>query len=120
MRLGGYAMERPRRKSSFWTCDVLRKRTVQKSDVEADSDPMDADAITKILHRAARWLTPKVVEHYRPKDFTDWPKAQQARLELAVQEFRNISRQVRQNELLTVDQFMDGTQLLSGGGECTR
>ena len=102
-------MERPRREK--FILDVRRSaRTVQKSDVEADSDAMDADAITKILHRAALWLTPKVVEHYRPKDFTDWPREQQARLELAVQEFRNRTRKVPQNEPLTVDQFMERTR----------
>jgi len=102
-------MQRPRREK--FILDVRRSaRTVQKSEVEADSDAMDADAITKILHRAALWLTPKLVERYRPKDFADWPKEQRARLELAVQEFRKIARQVTQNELVTVDQFMEGTR----------
>ncbi len=102
-------MERPRREK--FILDVRRSaRTVQKPEVEADSDAMDADAITKILHRAALWLTPKVAEHYRPKDFADWPKDQQARLELAVQEFRKIAGPVPRNEPLTVDQFMEGAR----------
>jgi len=102
-------MERPCREQ--FILDVRRfARTVQKPELEADSDAMDIDAITRILHRAALWLTPKVVEHYRPEDFADWPKEQRDRLDLAVEEFRKIAGQVPQNKPVTVDQFMEGTR----------
>jgi len=71
---------------------------------------MDIDAISRILHRAVLWLSPKVVEHYRPGDFADWPKEQRDRLDLAVEEFRKIAGQALQYKPVTVDQFMEGTR----------
>src|SRR5208282_3605161 len=92
--------------------DVRRSaRTLQKPNVEADSDAADTDAIAKILHRAALWLTPKVVEDYDPDDFADEQADQQDRLRLAVEEFRRIARQVPPDQPATVDQFMKGAEL---------
>ncbi len=103
-------MPRPRREE--FTLDVRRSaRTLQKPNVEADSDAVDTDAIAKILHRAALWLTPKVVEHYDPDDFADEQADQQDRLRLAVEEFRRIARQVPPDQPATVDQFMKGAEL---------
>ena len=79
--------------------------------MEADSDAVDTDAIAKILHRAALWLTPKVVEHYDPNDFADGQADQQNRLRLAVEEFRKTARQVPPDQPATVDQFMEGAEL---------
>ena len=102
-------MQRPRREE--FILDVRRSaRTLQKPNVEADSDAIDTDAIAKILHRAALWLTPKVVEHYDPEDFTGWPKEQQTRLRLAIDEFCRVARQVPPDQPATVDQFMQGTE----------
>jgi hypothetical protein len=85
---------------------------LQKPNVEADSDAVDTDAIAKILHRAAQWLTSKVVEHYNPDDFADEQADQQNRLRLAVEEFRRIARLVPPDQPATVDQFMEGAELL--------
>jgi len=85
---------------------------LQKPSVEADSDAVDTDAIAKILHRAAQWLTPKVVEHYDPDDFADEQADQQNRLHLAVEEFRRIASQVPPDRPATVDQFTEGAELL--------
>ena len=84
-------MPRPRREE--FISDVRRSaRMLQKPNVEADSDALDTDAISRILHRAALWLTPKVVEHYDPDDFADEQADQQNRLRLAVEEFRQDSQ----------------------------
>jgi hypothetical protein len=100
-------MQRPRREE--FILDVRRSaRTLQKPIVEADSDAVDTDAIAKILHRAALWLTPKVVEHYHPDDFTGWPKEEQDRLRAAVEEFRRIAAQVPADKPATIDQFTEG------------
>ena len=102
-------MERPRREE--FILDVRRSaRTLQKPNVEADSDVVDSDAIAKILHRAALWLTPKVVEQYHPEDFADWQKEEQDRLRLAIEEFLKIARQVRPDEPATIDQFTEGVR----------
>ncbi len=83
-------MQRPRREE--FILDVRRSaKTLQKPNVESDSDAVDTDAIAKILHRAAVWLTPKVVERYALEDFTDWPDEQQTRLSLAVDAFRTVA-----------------------------
>ena len=104
-------MPRPRREE--FILDVRRSaRMLQKPNVEADSDAVDTDAIAKILHRAALWLTPKVVEHYDPDDFADEQADQQNRLRLAVEEFRRIARQVPPDQPATVDQFMEGAERL--------
>jgi hypothetical protein len=104
-------MQRPQREE--FILDVRRSaRTLQKSTVETDSDAIDTDVIAKILHRATHWLTPKVVEHYDPGDFTDWAKEQQTRLRLAVDEFRGIARQVPTDQPATIDQFKEGTERL--------
>lgn len=103
-------MQRPRRE--LFILDVRRSaRTLEKPNVEADSDAVDTDAITKLLHGAALWLTPKVVEHYAPEDFTGWEQEQQERLRLAVQEFRQIAQQVPPDQPATITQFMEGTHL---------
>jgi hypothetical protein len=101
-------MQRPRREE--FILDVRRSaKTLQKPNVGADSDVVDTDAIARILHRAAMWLTPKVVEHYRPEDFTGWRQEQQDRLRLAVDRFLQIARQVPPDKLATIDQFTEGT-----------
>jgi hypothetical protein len=101
-------MQRPNREE--FILDVRRSaKTLQKPNVGADSDTVDTDAIARILHRAAMWLTPKVVERYRPEDFTGWPQEQQERLRLAVDGFLQIARQIPPNKLATIDQFTEGT-----------
>ena len=104
-------MPRPRREE--FILDVRRSaRTLQNPNVEADSDAVDTDAIAKILHRAALWLTPKVVEHYDPDDFADEQTDQQNRLRLAVEEFRKLARQIPPDQPATVDHFMEGAERL--------
>ena len=91
--------------------DVRRSaRTLQKPNVKADSDAIDTDAIARILHRAALWLTPKVVEQYDPEDFTSWPAEQRNQLRLAVDEFRRVAWEIRPDQPATVDQFIEGTE----------
>lgn len=100
-------MKRPRREE--FLLDVRRSaKLLQKPSVEADSDAVDTDAIAKILHGAALWLTPKVVEQYRPEDFTAWQEEQQSRLRLAVEEFRTIAGQIPPGKQATVEQFVQG------------
>ena len=71
----------PRPRHEEFILDVRRSaRMLQSPHVQADSDAVDTDAIAKILHRAARWLTPKVVEHYDPDDFASEQTDQQNRL----------------------------------------
>jgi len=104
-------MQRPRREE--FILDVRRSaRTLQKPNVEADSDAVDTDVIARILDRAVLWLTPKVVEHYDPEDFTDWQREQQDRLRLAVEEFVRITRQVLPDKPATIDQFTEGAHRL--------
>ena len=104
-------MQRPRREE--FILDVRRSaRMLRKPNVGADSDAVDTDAIAKILHGAALWLTPKVVDHYRTEDFAGWQHEQQDRLRLAVEEFRKIAGQVQvsPDKQATIDQFMEGTE----------
>lgn len=101
-------MQRPRREE--FILDVRRSaKTLQTANVEADSDVVDTDAIAKILHRAAFWLTPKVVEHYDPEDFANCHEEHRNRLHLAVEEFCKIANQVPSDQPATIDQFMEGT-----------
>jgi hypothetical protein len=102
-------MQRPNREE--FILDVRRAATMlQKPNVQADSNGIDADAIEKILHRAAIWLTPKVVEHYRPEDFTAWPNEAQERLQTAVERFREIAQQVPPDKPATYEQFTEGSR----------
>ena len=106
----GQDMSRPRREE--FILDVRHSaRTLQTPNGAADSDAVDTDAIAKILHRAALWLTPKVVEHYHPDDFAAWQAEQQNRLHLAVEEFRRVARQVPPDQPATVEQFKEGAEL---------
>jgi hypothetical protein len=103
-------MPRPRREE--FVLDVRRAaRALQKPHVEADSDAVDTDAITRILHRAALWLTPKVVAHYDPDDFAGWNAEERVRLRLAVEGFHRVARQVPPGQPATVDQFREGAEL---------
>ena len=104
-------MSRPRREE--FILDVRHSaRLLQRPNVEADSDAVDTDAIARILHRAALWLTPKVVEHYDPADFAGWQADEQERLRLAVEEFRGKALQVPPDQPANVQQFMEGAELL--------
>jgi hypothetical protein len=100
-------MQRPIREE--FILDVRRaERMLQAPKVEADSKGIDTDAIARILQRAALWLTPKVVENYRPEDFTGWTEEWQERLHTAVDRFREIAQQVPSNKPATSDQFTEG------------
>ncbi|MCA9223529.1 MAG: hypothetical protein KDA71_24620, partial [Planctomycetales bacterium] len=83
-------------------------RTLQQPRVETDSDKVDTDAIAEILHRAALWLTPRVVDHYAAEDFTNCSEEQQQRLDLAVNEFRYIAEQVSSDQPADIEQFTSG------------
>lgn len=103
-------MPRPRREE--FILDVRRSAKLQQNpNVETDSDTVDTDAISKILHSASLWLTPKVVEHYDPGDFADWPKDQQDHLHFAVYEFRKLAEQVAPNQPVTEGQYKEGVML---------
>lgn len=102
-------MQRPNREE--FILDVRRAATMlQKPNVQADSNGIDTDAIEKILHGAALWLTPKVVEHYRPQDFSAWAKDYQDRLHAAVERFREIAQQVPPDKPATYEQFTEGSR----------
>jgi hypothetical protein len=102
-------MQRPNREE--FILDVRRaERLFQQPYVQADSNGIDTDAIAKILHRAAIWLTPKIVEQYRPEDFTDWSSESQEGLHLAVDQFRETARQVPPDKPATYEQFTDGSR----------
>lgn len=102
-------MPDPRREE--FILDVRRSaRALQQPDVEADSERVDTDAVSRILDRAALWLSPKVVALYAPEDFADCQSEQQQRLRLAVDGFREIARQVPANQPATVEQFTAGAE----------
>jgi hypothetical protein len=112
-------MERPR--SEEFILDVQRSaRTLRQPTVEADSNTVETDAIAKILHRAALWLTPKVVEHYHPEDFTQWRKEQQDRLRQAVEEYRNKAKLVLPDKPANFDQYMEGANRTQSESSKTR
>lgn len=100
-------MQRPRREE--FILDVRRAaKMLQKPDVEGNSDAVNMDAVSKILHGAALWLTPKVVERYGAEDFADWQKDQQDRLSAAVEQFREIAKDVPPKKPATVAQYTEG------------
>lgn len=93
--------------------DVRRSaRMLHEPNVHADSATVDTDAIARILHRAALWLTPKAIEHYHPDDFKSWKEEQQDRLRQAVERFREFAGQVPPDKPATIDQFTEGTHRL--------
>jgi len=101
-------MQRPSREE--FILDVHRAaRMLQRPTVEADSAAVDTDAISTVLHSAALWLTPKVVENYHPEDFRDWQADQQERLRLAIEDFGRTAGQVGPSEPPTTNQFAEGS-----------
>ena len=72
----------PRREDFF--LDVRRAvRIEQQPRVTFDADLFSEERISKALHGAALWLTPKVVEKYAPEEFEECPEDQQKRLQLS-------------------------------------
>jgi hypothetical protein len=85
-------------------------RFQQRPIVTANSGLVDPDPISRILERAAFWLTPKVVARYDPQDFTSLPADQQVELCSAVDEFRALAASVSPCTNLTNAEFNRGLE----------
>ncbi len=97
----------PRREEFFQ--DVRRAvRPEQQPKVTTDSDVLSEERISKALHGAALWLTPKLLEKYAPEDFEEWSEELQKRLTSAVSEFRVAAGEVKPAQAPTRDQFTRG------------
>ncbi len=83
-------------------------RTEQKPTVAADSGRIGTDAISRVLQRAALWLTPKVVEKYDPSVFSYLPEDQQDQLRRAVDDFRAVAGTVAPDRPASDDEFRKG------------
>ena len=97
--------------SEEFILDVRRAaRQQQKPTVATDSQLIDPDTISRVLQRAAIWLTPKTVAVYDPAAFTAWPSEQQQELRGAVEGFRSVAATVPPDKPATGLQFRDGLQ----------
>jgi hypothetical protein len=67
---------------------------------------------TKLLPHPDRWLTPRVVERYKPEDFSDFPPERQQELRSAVESFRQIATAVPPKTSATLEQAELGAQHL--------
>lgn len=99
----------PRREE--FILDVRRAaRLEQKPTVTTDSELIKADAVAKALHRAAMWLTPKIVEHYDGAEFVGWSADLQEGLHRAIEEFREVAATVSHDTPAANDQFARGIE----------
>ena len=102
-------------KAEEFILDVRRMaRQEQKPIVATDSQLIDPDTAAKALHRAAMWLTPKVVETYDPDAFAESPGSLRDELRSAVEKFRSVAGTVSPNKSPTRQQFQDGLQAFRG------
>src|SRR5262249_48481527 len=91
--------------------DVRRAaRLAEKPTVITSSDLANPDVIAKTLHRAALWLTPKIVEHYDPAEFRDLSPDLQEGLTSSVDNFRTIAATVPADQPATAEQFSRGEE----------
>ena len=72
--------------------------------ITADSPTVNTAELSKVLSRAAIWLTPKSVEDFNAADFPELGE-KQAELQDAVLAFRAIAKEVPNNQPATDDQL---------------
>jgi len=92
----------------LWKAD----RHLAPAQVEADSPYRGVLAVAKLLQRADLWLTPRVVDSYRPEDFSDLPPERQEELRLAVEGFRQVVASVSPRAPATPEQAQQGREHL--------
>ena len=98
-------------KAEEFILDVRRAaRQERKPTVTTDSQLIDPATATKVLQRAAMWLTPKIVATYDPDAFTASPGDIQQELRTAVADFRAIAATVPPDKPATGQQFREGLQ----------
>jgi hypothetical protein len=91
--------------------DVRRAaRLEQRPTAATDSDLINPDALAKVLHRAALWLTPKTVEAYAPAEFMAWDEGLQKELQAAVERFRAVAQAVPPDKPASAEQFRGGLE----------
>ena len=78
--------------------DVRCAVTFMAPRVQADSPFTDTNYIQKMLRGTDLWLTPKVVEAFRPDDFADVDEGLRNDLSKAVKEFRQVAARVNSSE----------------------
>jgi hypothetical protein len=95
--------------------DVRRAaRLAEKPTVITSSGLANPDVIAKTLHRAALWLTPKVVEHYDPAEFGDLSPELRDGLTRAVDTFRVIAATIPVDQSAMPGQFARGEEAFRG------
>jgi hypothetical protein len=77
----------PKREEFFLS--VRTAARLERKPTVTDAEMIDPKAIPQALQRSTRWLTPEIVTHYDPADFTSWPDDLRRELETAVDGFRN-------------------------------
>ena len=96
-------------KNEEFILDVRRAaRLEKKPTVTTDSEMMSPDAVSKVLQRAALWLTPKVVETYDPAEFTALNEELQRELQSSVETFRAAAEAVPSDKPATISQVKNG------------
>jgi hypothetical protein len=85
-------------------------RTAEKPAVITSSGLANPEVISRTLHRAALWLTPKVIEGYDAVDFHSWPTELQESLTSAVNDFHAITDTIPSGKAATVEQFARGEE----------
>lgn len=85
-------------------------RSAEKPTVITSSGLANPEVLSKTLHRAALWLTPKVVESYDAKEFHTWPTELQESLARAVEGFRSITGSMAPDKAASSEQFAQGEE----------
>lgn len=92
----------------IWRAD----RQLAPAQVQTDSPYVQPNVVAWVLRRADLWLTPKVVESYRPEDFLNLPPNRQDELRLAVEGFRRVAEAVPSRSPATPEQSAQGRRHL--------
>jgi hypothetical protein len=85
-------------------------RSAEKPTVITSSGLANPEIVSKILHRSALWLTPKVVESYDAADFHTWPAELQESLTRSVENFRSITETIPPDKAANAEQFARGEE----------
>lgn len=85
-------------------------RSAERPTVITSSELANPEVISKTLHRATLWLTPKVVGSYDSKEFHTWPTELQENLTRAVEGFRLITGAISPDKAANPDQFAQGEE----------
>src|SRR4051794_22875555 len=92
----------------LWKAD----RALHPPRPQTDRPNADRNGLAKLLRHADLWLTPHVVEKYRPDDFSAVPAERQAELKSAVDDFRRVAAASPTDVVAEAQQAQQGSRYL--------